>query len=266
MPSTSRVPRYVSALREQAGERCAALHLGYWADPTDATTIEAAQNALEDILLERAAIAGGHAVLDVACGLGHTLERLRARMESAHLVGVDVDPRNVEHARRVLKSSVELCAADACALPFADASFDRILCVEAAFHFASRRAFLVEARRVLAADGRIALSDYVAADDFETRIAKTSLPFDSIERCLLEDFGPWSEMRTPLDYPGLAEECGLRVLSVEDITHNTHRSYREFGVETSARDASLRARSAAALAELHELGALRMLLVVLEIA
>jgi len=39
--------------------------------------------------------------------------------------------------------------ADACRLPFPDASFNHVLCVEAMFHFASRRTFFAEAARVL---------------------------------------------------------------------------------------------------------------------
>src|SRR5438034_5931485 len=44
--------------------------------------------------------------------------------------------------------------ADACALPFPDASFDRVLAVECIFHFPSRLRFLKEAARVLKPGGR----------------------------------------------------------------------------------------------------------------
>lgn len=48
---------------------------------------------------------------------------------------------------------------DAVALPVADASADGIICVEAAFHFRSRREFFAECRRVLRPGGVLVMSD-----------------------------------------------------------------------------------------------------------
>jgi len=46
-----------------------------------------------------------------------------------------------------------------CRLPFPDASFNHVLCVEAMFHFASRRTFFAEAARVLKPGGAMVASD-----------------------------------------------------------------------------------------------------------
>jgi hypothetical protein len=49
--------------------------------------------------------------------------------------------------------------ADAVRLPFRGASFDGLICVEAAFHFPSRSAFFAEALRVLRPGGVLSMSD-----------------------------------------------------------------------------------------------------------
>jgi SAM-dependent methyltransferase len=49
--------------------------------------------------------------------------------------------------------------ADAVRLPFADSTFDGLICVEAAFHFPSRAAFFAEAVRVLRPGGILTMSD-----------------------------------------------------------------------------------------------------------
>ena len=81
--------------------------------------------------------------------------------------------------------------ADACDLPIRDASFDRVLCIEAIFHFASRRTFFLEAARVLRPGGALVLSDMF--------LAPSAIALDMPEFCaeavLRDGFGPWPEVR-----------------------------------------------------------------------
>lgn len=67
-------------------------------------------------------------VLDVGCGTGALLAALAARGTPRRIVGVDFSPVYVGHAKRALRDArVELQVGDACALPFADGSFDCVL-------------------------------------------------------------------------------------------------------------------------------------------
>ena len=75
--------------------------------------------------------------------------------------------RRVEHhARKLVAGRDRLAEAgamavngDATRLPFADASFDGVISVEAAFHFPSRARFFAEAFRVLRPGGVLTMSD-----------------------------------------------------------------------------------------------------------
>ena len=117
-------------------------------------------------------------VLDAGCGFGGTLACLQDRVERLDLTGLNIDPRQLQRAQKLVQprpgSSLRFVAGDACALPFADASFDRVLAVECIFHFPSRAAFLAEVRRVLRPGGVLVLSDFVPASAWVpvTRMAR----------------------------------------------------------------------------------------------
>jgi ubiquinone/menaquinone biosynthesis C-methylase UbiE len=88
------------------------------------------------------------AVLEVGCGTGYWLKWLAGR--AATVAGVDLSASMIARAKG---SGAVLARARAESLPWRDASFDRVLCVNALHHFADRDAFFDEARRVLAPNG-----------------------------------------------------------------------------------------------------------------
>ncbi len=102
-------------------------------------------------LLDRADVGPGTRLLDVGCGAGEALPVARAR--GADAVGIDPDPG----AERAIRG-------DATALPIRESSVD-VLLAECVLCLTDLPAALGEARRVLAADGRLAVSDVVVAGD-----------------------------------------------------------------------------------------------------
>ena len=93
------------------------------------------------------------AVLEVGCGTGHWLAGcVKAIAGRGILAGVDPSASMLARARGAAPSA-RLTRARAEDLPWRDATFDRIFCVNALHHFADRRRFFAEARRVLKPGG-----------------------------------------------------------------------------------------------------------------
>jgi SAM-dependent methyltransferase len=107
--------------------------------------------------LEWLAPAPGQRVLDLGCGRGFALGTLDA-LGAAPLAGVDCDPIALRVARAALAKHVALARADVARTPFRDACFERVLCSEVLEHVSDDAAVLREIRRVLAPDGRVAIT------------------------------------------------------------------------------------------------------------
>jgi len=81
-------------------------------------------------LLDRAKIRPGHRVLDVGCGTGSLLIQLKHLCQETDVVGLDPDPKALARARHKAAHaavSVQLDRGFGDELPYAEASFDRVL-------------------------------------------------------------------------------------------------------------------------------------------
>jgi len=93
------------------------------------------------------------AVLDLGCGPGNLLEKLRG----VRIVGVDISANLLDQARRRVarRAHVELLAADAQALPLAPSSFDRLVCSELLEHVLDPSRVIAEIHRVCRPGARV---------------------------------------------------------------------------------------------------------------
>jgi SAM-dependent methyltransferase len=109
----------------------------------------------------------GLRVLELACGTGIVTRRLISALPaSARLVATDLSESMLAHAMaRVPAAGIEWRVADAQALPFADATFDVVVCQFGIMFLPDRVAGLREARRVLNDGGLLLVSALGGLDD-----------------------------------------------------------------------------------------------------
>jgi SAM-dependent methyltransferase len=124
-------------------------------------------------VLERAVLAEGERVLDLACGTG-TLALAAARsVPGLRVTGVDGDPAILERARAKAGSGVTFDQGLSTELPYEDESFDVVLST-LFFHHLSDQAKLdsaKEVRRVLRPVGRVVIGDVGRPQDRLMRVA-----------------------------------------------------------------------------------------------
>lgn len=240
------------------------VHLGTWQSPPSTETLgsagafDSAQARLNEQLLELATLQDGQHVVDVGCGFGGTLQAIDARWQGMRLTGINIDPRQLEVCnglRATGANTLHWLQADACRLPLPDHSVDRVLCIEAMFHFDSRRAFFEQAARVLRRGGVLVVSDILpwaaAHERSSPRLVEAALS-------VLDGFGPWPDFWSlDADHQALASRAGLMCTAHIDATCQTLPSHVFTAPANAPTGDNPVAKAAWALAMLHRGGWLR---------
>jgi ubiquinone/menaquinone biosynthesis C-methylase UbiE len=159
-------------------------------------------------------LSAGKRLLDVACGAGGPALRIAATSGCA-VAGVDVHEKAVTTARslateRGLEMHAVFQAGDAnLGLPFADASFDAITCIDAINHFPDRPKMLAEWARLLKPGGRGLFTDPIIVTG----------PLTNSEIAVRTSAGFY--LVVPRGYDELViAESGLHLLLAQDVTEN----------------------------------------------
>jgi len=177
-------------------------------------------------VLERAEIAPGQRVLDLGCGWAYGTHWARER--GARVTGIDLgmDQLRWAHTHLPRASGLGLTHANARALPFRDATFERAISVEMMEHVyrPDRAAVFGEIARVLKPGGRVALSTPNPSSPIE-RLKQVAVAVPALRRALpsacfpeaSDDAGGYHPYRYhhPLTLTGLKRgfaDAGLRVL------------------------------------------------------
>ena len=191
----------------------------------------------QDRFLTSLNLSPGKSLLDVACGSGGPVLRIADRT-GCSVVGVDVHEQAVATgndlaAQRTLTQRAKFQVADATtSLPFPDASFDAITCIDAINHLPNRPAILADWARLLKPGGRLLFTDPITVTG----------PLTNAEIAVRSSIGFF--LFVPRGYDErVIEQSGLRLLVNEDVTANM--------AEVAERRRAARASRAADLREIE---------------
>ena len=173
-------------------------------------------------------------LLDVACGSGGPTLRI-ARLTGCSVHGIDLHEQAVAEARiraerEGLSDRARFEQLDASQpLPFPDASFDRLICIDAVNHLPNRQRIFSEWARILRPDGRLVFTDPIVVTG----------PLTNDEIAVRSSIGFFLFVPVGTD-ERLLVNAGLEVIEVSDRTENmAHMAERWHGAR-QARAADLR--------------------------
>lgn len=158
------------------------------------------------------------AILETAAGTGILTEAVHRALPTARIVATDLNPAMLEVARqRIASPGVEFRQADAMQLPFAEASFDLVMCQFGVMFFPDRVHANAEARRVLRDGGHYLL---LVWDRLERNPA-SQIAHDRVA-ALFPDDPPRFLARTPFGYADPAAVTrDLRAAGFSDVQSET---------------------------------------------
>ena len=170
------------------------------------------------LVAERAASIKPGNILETAAGTGVVTQALYEALPDADIIATDLNAPMLEQAaRRINAPNVRFMTADAQALPFADASFDLVVCQFGVMFFPDKVGANAEARRVLREGGRYLL---VIWDRVENNLATMTAGRAVAE--LFPGEGPRFYERIPFRYHdvGLIEQ-DLLAAGFNDVEFET---------------------------------------------
>jgi len=176
----------------------------------------------------------GKSLLDVACGAGGPALRIASR-SGCSVVGIDVHEQAISTAcslavQRGLSRLAAFRVADAARpLPFPDAGFDAITCVDAINHLPDRPSVVAEWTRLLKPGGRVLFTDPITVTG----------PLTNAEIALRGSAGYY--LFVPREYDeDIMTQCGLRLVVSENITRNMAEIAERRKAARASRASSLR--------------------------
>jgi len=188
----------------------------------------------QDRFLEWLELSPGKALLDVACGAGGPALRI-ATISGCSVVGIDVHEPAVTTAsslaaQRGLADRAEFRSINATgSLPFPNASFDAITCIDAINHFPDRPRVIAEWVRLLKVGGRLLFTDPITVTG----------PLTNAEIATRSSAGFYLFVLHGFDERVIAQSR-LQLMVCEDVTANMAKVAGARHAARASRNAALR--------------------------
>lgn len=145
-------------------------------------------------------------ILEIACGRGRGSFIMASFYPESHVTSIDLLPENIQAASALYRTdNLEFSVGDAMNLKFQGKSFNKILCLEAAFHFPNRSKFLREAYGVLQEGGRLVVVDFMWKTDDDRKILEDE------ETRLVRDTWKWEDFFSIGQYLAAARSAGFEI-------------------------------------------------------
>jgi 2-polyprenyl-3-methyl-5-hydroxy-6-metoxy-1,4-benzoquinol methylase len=183
----------------------------------------------QDRTIPELALEAGKSLLDIACGSGGPALRIAERT-GCSVVGVDVHQDAINTAKalaaeRGLTERTNFQVADASSrMPFPDAHFDAITCIDAINHLPNRPAVIAECVRLVKPGGRLLFTDPITITG----------PLTNEEMAIRSSIGFF--LFVPAGYDAsVITDCGLRLILCEDVTANMAALAERRGTARAAR-------------------------------
>lgn len=147
-----------------------ALHYGIWGSET--RNFSESLTNTNKLMMELAEVKQGEWILDAGCGVGGSAIFL-ASVKQARVTGITLSEKQClfaqrEAAEKGLSDKVTFHVMDYTKTNFDDETFDVVWACESVASAAEQNDFIAEAARVLKKGGRLVVSDYFLADQFES--------------------------------------------------------------------------------------------------
>lgn len=166
-------------------------------------------------------------VVDIGCGFATNMKYCLENYNISNMTGLNISPFQTKWGNRFLikegfSARAEVILGSATDMPFNDASIDKMISIEAAFHFDCREAFLKEVLRVLKPGGILSLADLIIC---KPRNPIQKIFVKSIRKTL---YVPAKNVYDYDDYVRIMQQSGLEILHIEQLHKEVTTPFRKW--------------------------------------
>jgi 2-polyprenyl-3-methyl-5-hydroxy-6-metoxy-1,4-benzoquinol methylase len=185
-------------------------------------------------MIDLLGLEAGRTLLDVACGSGGPMLRI-VEKTGAHATGIDIHQDGIATAEKQAetrglagRATFRVCDASE-PLPFDDASFDAVMCIDAINHLPDRERVIADWARVLEPGGRVLFADPIVLTGALT----------NEEIAIRSSIGFFLFVAPDYDDRVIAAS-GLELIAKEDTTESVARLAARWREARAKREADLR--------------------------